>query len=263
MDEMVQVLTNQIKVKEWAGRRVITFQDIDTVHQRPRGTASRNFRENRERFIEDVDFFKIPVHELPTNFVANPSNGGNPNNLMTLLTESGYLMLAKSLTDDLAWKVQRVLVNYYFRAKETGTPEEINVSIADHDTLIQCASIMASCLEVNRPNVLNILRHIVPDIDQVQTLTVQVNDKPVTLPALPDKSVKVLAEGRIWRNPFNFNKLNKLMKERGITDSDLANRLGLSTSTVYKWRIGLNPPHKPNLAKLCNTFGVVDTYFYN
>ncbi|HNQ43870.1 MAG TPA: hypothetical protein PKI59_05545 [Candidatus Cloacimonadota bacterium] len=31
-------------------------------------------------------------------------------------TESGYLMLVKSLTDDLSWAVQRELVNSYFRA---------------------------------------------------------------------------------------------------------------------------------------------------
>lgn len=34
------------------------------------------------------------------------------------MTESGYLMLAKSFTDDLAWQVQRELVNFYFRAKD-------------------------------------------------------------------------------------------------------------------------------------------------
>ena len=55
-ENSIQVLSNQLQVKEWAGQRVITFQDIDTVHQRPRGTASRNFRENRDKFIEGTDF---------------------------------------------------------------------------------------------------------------------------------------------------------------------------------------------------------------
>lgn len=31
-------------------------------------------------------------------------------NEVTLMTETGYLMLVKSFTDDLAWKVQRELV---------------------------------------------------------------------------------------------------------------------------------------------------------
>ena len=35
-----------------------------------------------------------------------------------LLTESGYLMLVKSFTDDIAWSVQRQLVNSYFRVKQ-------------------------------------------------------------------------------------------------------------------------------------------------
>ena len=39
----------------------------------------------------------------------------------TLITESGYLMLVKSFTDDLAWKVQRELVNTYFRVKDVVT----------------------------------------------------------------------------------------------------------------------------------------------
>lgn len=37
-------------------------------------------------------------------------NGFNPNAEITLITETGYLMLVKSFTDDLAWKVQRELV---------------------------------------------------------------------------------------------------------------------------------------------------------
>ena len=37
MENSVQVLSNQIQIREWAGQRVVTFQDIDTVHQRPRG----------------------------------------------------------------------------------------------------------------------------------------------------------------------------------------------------------------------------------
>lgn len=41
----------------------------------------------------------------------------------TLITESGYLLLVKSFTDDLAWKVQRQLVSNYFQSKETHNNE--------------------------------------------------------------------------------------------------------------------------------------------
>lgn len=50
------------------------------------------------------------MKEFSTNIVPNSYKGGNPNNLVTLITETGYLMLVKSFTDDLAWKVQRELV---------------------------------------------------------------------------------------------------------------------------------------------------------
>ncbi|MCI9597923.1 MAG: hypothetical protein HFE75_11640 [Firmicutes bacterium] len=47
---------------------------------------------------------------------------------VTLITQQGYMMLTKSLTDDLAWKVQRELVNGYFskpQEKQPSSPMEI------------------------------------------------------------------------------------------------------------------------------------------
>lgn len=48
-----------------------------------------------------------------------------------LVTESGYLMLAKSFTDDLAWKVQRELVNNYFRGKAP-KPEQPTLETSEY-----------------------------------------------------------------------------------------------------------------------------------
>lgn len=48
-----------LPVREYNGQRVLTFSDIDSVHGRPDGTASRNFRTNRNYFIEDEDYFKV------------------------------------------------------------------------------------------------------------------------------------------------------------------------------------------------------------
>lgn len=104
-----------IAIKEYQGQRVVTFKDIDAVHRRPEGTASRNFRANREHFIESEDFFKITPDEFRRAIGEMDSRQQND---VVLLTESGYLMLAKSFTDDKAWQVQRQLVKGYFRAKE-------------------------------------------------------------------------------------------------------------------------------------------------
>lgn len=104
----------QVLVKEFSGQRVVTFKEIDAVHGRPDGTARKRFNDNREHFIEGEDFFKITPSEFRTAIGEMDSRQQND---ITLITESGYLMLVKSFTDDLAWKVQRELVNGYFRAK--------------------------------------------------------------------------------------------------------------------------------------------------
>lgn len=112
------IVEQPLEIKEWQGQRVITFKDVDRVHKRPEGTASRNFKSNRKHFISNVDYFQITRKEFGTKFVPNSKLEGNPNLTVILLTESGYLMLAKSLTDDLAWDVQRALVNNYFRGRQ-------------------------------------------------------------------------------------------------------------------------------------------------
>lgn len=116
-NQIVKINNTDLSVKEFNGQRVVTFKDIDMLHERVEGTAKRNFSDNKKHFIENEDYFKMTYKEFSTNFVPN-SKGGNPNNEVVLITESGYLMLVKSLQDDLAWKVQRELVNNYFRVKE-------------------------------------------------------------------------------------------------------------------------------------------------
>lgn len=123
MGNLVSVNHFILNPKEYKGQRVVTFKDIDQVHGRAVGTASRNFRENRKRFIEGLDYFTLNGDVLRdykqvTNFV------GRKINELHLITETGYLMLVKSFTDDLAWTVQRELVNNYFRTKEEKPAQE-------------------------------------------------------------------------------------------------------------------------------------------
>ena len=117
---MHEVTINQtpLSVKEYEGKRVVTFKDIDAVHGRPDGTAGRNFRTNKEHFIEGEDFYKITPDEFRRTIGEMDTRQQND---VTLITESGYLMLVKSFTDDLAWKVQRELVNSYFRVEQMRT----------------------------------------------------------------------------------------------------------------------------------------------
>lgn len=118
MQELTTINNTEILVKEFSGQRVVTFKEIDAVHGRPDGTAKRNFRSNRDHFIEGEDFFILDQPDEIRSLGIQRPQGGTPESV-TLITESGYLMLVKSFTDDLAWKVQRELVKGYFRAKST------------------------------------------------------------------------------------------------------------------------------------------------
>lgn len=108
----VIIANENVSIKEYKGQRVVTFKDIDTVHQRPSGTARRNFNTNKKHFIEGEDYFVRNSYEAKNEFNLVAPNG------IVLITESGYLMLVKSFTDDLSWDVQRELVKCYFRVKE-------------------------------------------------------------------------------------------------------------------------------------------------
>lgn len=113
MEELEKLEIPAIKV--WDSQRVVTFNDIDRVHQRPNGTAKRSFKQNRKHFILNEDYLELTRKEFGTNFVPNSEPlKGNPNLKVFLFTETGYLMLVKSFHDDLSWKVQRRLVSSYF-----------------------------------------------------------------------------------------------------------------------------------------------------
>ncbi|MGE7650522.1 phage antirepressor KilAC domain-containing protein [Peribacillus frigoritolerans] len=120
------VSVENIEVKEFKGLRVVTFKDVDEVHGRRDGTAKRNFTQNKKHLIENEDFFL-----LTTNLKDEFRTLEIPNRGLTLLTESGYLMLVKSFTDDLAWGVQRNLVKNYFRTKELSEEPIYSYMIAD------------------------------------------------------------------------------------------------------------------------------------
>ena len=125
MNAVIKVESQDLNVVEYQGKRVVTLAMIDSVHQRPEGTAKRNFTENRHRFIDGEDFYLIDYskkNEFHQFGIEIPARG------MVMLTESGYLMITKSLTDDLAWQVQRQLVNGYFKVQEVISAKAKNIS---------------------------------------------------------------------------------------------------------------------------------------
>lgn len=162
MGNIVEINGADLQVKMWNGQRVVTLADIDKVHNRVDGTAKRNFNENKKHLILDEDYFLVTRKVLSTEIVRNGETlKGNPNIEVVLLTESGYLLLVKSFTDDLAWKVQRQLVNSYFKFKEVIEnlqPTETGLSLSEGkfvdalDTLTTCAAVFQSMIDYSTIN---------------------------------------------------------------------------------------------------------------
>lgn len=217
MSEKLTVTINQteLPIKEYRGKRVVTLKEIDTVHERPDGTARRNFNANRARLIDGADFFQLnQPDEIRTLGIERPQ-GGTPQTVI-LITESGYLMLVKSFNDDLAWTVQRQLVNAYFKASNTygaaNMSKELQaIFMLDHRTVEHEQRITA--LEGS----------MVVDYHQQRTLAAQVNTVVLNAlggkdsPAYCDKNVRSRTYSecnrdiQIW---FRVNSRNNIPRKR-------------------------------------------------
>ncbi len=127
MARIVSVNHYILNPKEFNGKRVVTFSDIDLLHGRAEGTARYRFRDNKKHFVEGTDYFLVNPQTLENAKLGEIRPIGIDSVSVrgtTFITETGYLMLVKSFTDDLAWTVQRELVNNYFRTKEEKAIQE-------------------------------------------------------------------------------------------------------------------------------------------
>lgn len=73
MSNVVCVNNQSFTVKEYQGQRLVTFKDIDKLHQRPEGTARKRFNDNTRHFHEGVDYYKFCEDEIRTNKILKTS----------------------------------------------------------------------------------------------------------------------------------------------------------------------------------------------
>lgn len=250
----VMIHGTAVEMKCYRDRPVITFKDIDTVHKRPDGTARRNFNTNRKYFVSGVDFFKITPNEYRT---AIGEMDLRQQTDITLITETGYLMLVKSFTDDIAWTVQRELVESYFRRRvrrrvntETEVEQTVTVTQAipeNPEIFLEAARIMATIPD-SKPYVINCLRHVVDDIDS----NVKENPPDTLKTAVEVKqTVKFVKVGV----PCDIPKFKKSMKRKNLSASKVAAKAGVSVSTVSNILAGKNRPTIETRTKLCMALG--------
>ena len=221
MNEITIARTN-VTVKEYQGQRVVTFKDIDTVHQRPDGTARRNFNTNKKHFIEGEDYFVRNSYEAKNEFNMVAPNG------LVLVTESGYLMLVKSFTDDLSWDVQRELVKSYFRLKDiiniTPQTPQIPYTYIEktyHARPVMTANDISNIFGVNPITLYNFVKNrLLPDRDYNLLQGETLKDYTKENPDLPRcrKSVFVIYNTGLSRIISYYNldgdKTPKFMTER-------------------------------------------------
>lgn len=119
MNELITINNTQVEVKEYEGLRVVTAWDIAKVHGREVNDVTKNFNNNRSKFILREDYFLINRTEISERKISIQEFIPNNVKEIPLFTESGYLMLVKTFTDDLSWDIQRQLIKTYFRFKET------------------------------------------------------------------------------------------------------------------------------------------------
>jgi hypothetical protein cdivTM_18844 len=110
----------EIETKEYKGQRVITSYDVAKLHEREVNDVTKNFNNNRDKFILNEDYFLINKNDISERKISVQEFIPNNVKEIPIFTESGYLMLVKSFTDDLSWKIQRMLVKSYFIVVTTG-----------------------------------------------------------------------------------------------------------------------------------------------
>lgn len=148
---LVEINNVAIGIKEYEGKRVITFKDIDKVHERPDGTERKAFNRNKKRFMKGEDYFVHEKDEARQLFGVTAPNG------LTTITESGYLMISKVFDDDIAWDVQRKLVNSYFRVKETASQDP---TILAMQMITETMKLMQQDISIMKEQQLQAQKHI-------------------------------------------------------------------------------------------------------
>jgi hypothetical protein len=213
---------HELTIKEYRGQRVVTFRDVDELHRRPDGTARRNFNENKRHFIEGEDYFVRNSYEAKNEFGITAPNG------LVLLTESGYLMLVKSFTDDLAWQVQRQLVNHYFRSKTLTTPKDNSLRQAEIEARLRNAKTRQAKL----------MKQMAEDFkdmlspESIQLLVAGATELIMGRPLLPKPQIEI-----------HFTA-TEIAEELGISAKRLgqiANKYGLKTPENGKWILDKSP----------------------
>ena len=118
VNDIILINNKEIKTKEYKNQRVVTSYDIANLHERNIKRVNEQFKNNRDKLIENEDYFIVKRDKISKSIISTLEKLPPNMKELVLFTESGYLMLVKTFNDDLSWKIQRMLIKSYFRVKE-------------------------------------------------------------------------------------------------------------------------------------------------
>ena len=122
---LIAIAGKEIELKEYNGERVVTAWDIEKLHEKDVREINQQFKRNINNLIENEDYFVVDRSYISESLSVRQTTqpviqNFIPNNVkeIILFTESGYLLLTKTFTDERSWNIQRQLVKSYFKLKE-------------------------------------------------------------------------------------------------------------------------------------------------
>lgn len=116
-------MTNIIPI-EHKGHRVLTTAQIAESFKTDTNSLVKNFNNNKDRYTVGKHYLLLEGEELRAfKGEVKIMDVANNVNKLYLWTEKGAWLHAKSLNTDSAWEAYEVLVDEYYRIKETGIPK--------------------------------------------------------------------------------------------------------------------------------------------
>ena len=151
-NEIITINNVELGIKEYKKERVVTAWDIAKVHKKEVNDITKNFNNNKKKFILDEDYFLVNRTEISERKIS--VQDFIPNNVkeIPLFTESGYLMLVKTFTDDLSWEIQRQLVKGYFKLKElkSSVDKDKRLEIMEKNANVRMAKMLKSLIPFSK-----------------------------------------------------------------------------------------------------------------
>lgn len=168
---------------------------------------------------------------------------------MTIINESGlYSLILGSKLDSARrfkhWVTSEVLPSI----RKTGAyvQQEVKVPDVSPELIVRCAEIISASSTDKIPYVLEILKHIIPDIGN------SVSAEVTKAPRLSQAGYTV---------PFNGGKLLDVLNARNMSIAEFARLVGIKSDRIYEYCDGRRKPGTEIRNKMCAALELPEGYF--